>query len=186
MMIGLISIPGPVFKRLVDASVMLRRGDERDTWEMRMERRGSDAALAGLEPLIGEWRMVPDFEGAGDGAPVTFEWLPGQRFAIQRWEIPGLDPQAMPAAGVAVIGAGPDGGLVQHYFDSRGVERVYGMTIGDGVWMLWRDAPDDFSQRFTGTFSADGETIAGAWELCRDGTTWAHDFDLTYRRVGAG
>ena len=154
-----------------------------------MERQAEDPALAGLEPLIGAWSMRPDFEAAaaaGGGARVTFEWLAGKRFAIQRWEIDGLDPHAMPAAGVAVIGAAPDGGLVQHYFDSRGVERDYRMTVGDGVWKLWRDAPEDFSQRFTGTFGADGETIAGAWELSRDGTTWEHDFNLTYRRIRPG
>lgn len=34
--------------------------------------------------------------------------------------------------------------------------------------MLTREVPDfsplDFGQRFTGTFSADGDTITGAWE----------------------
>jgi hypothetical protein len=61
------------------------------------------------------------------------------------------------------------------------------MSIEDGVWKLWRDEPDfsplDFSQRFTGTFSADGETISGRWEICHDGETWEHDFDLTYTRA---
>ena len=28
-----------------------------------------------------------------------------------------------------------------------------------------------------------GDTpAAGRWELCHDGTTWDHDFDLTYAR----
>jgi hypothetical protein len=43
-------------------------------------------------------------------------------------------------------------------------------------------APLDFSQRFTGTFSADGTTIVGGWEICHDATTWEHDFNLTYAR----
>ena len=68
-------------------------------------------------------------------------------------------------------GAGKNGcGCLQHYFDSRGVARVYKMSVEEGVWKLWRDEPDfsplDFSQRFTGTFSADGTTIAGRWEIC--------------------
>lgn len=33
------------------------------------------------------------------------------------------------------------------------VHRIYEMTLSDGVWKLWRDAPDPFPQRFTGTFS---------------------------------
>jgi hypothetical protein len=61
------------------------------------------------------------------------------------------------------------------------------MTLDDRVWTLTRESPDfsplDFAQRFTGTFSADGTTISGAWEkrLDRD---WRHDFALTYRRAG--
>jgi hypothetical protein len=58
------------------------------------------------------------------------------------------------------------------------------MSFEDGVWKLWRDEPDlspiDFSQRFTGTFSDDGKSIAGRWEINHDGKTWEHDFDLTY------
>jgi hypothetical protein len=67
--------------------------------------------------------------------------------------------------------------------DSRGVARVYGMSLDDGVWRLWRDG-SDFSQRFTGTFSDDGTTISGAWEIALDGSRWEHDFDLVYTRVG--
>jgi hypothetical protein len=56
------------------------------------------------------------------------------------------------------------------------------------VWTLTRESPDfaplDFRQRFTGTFSADGNTIDGAWESGRDGGGWEHDFALTYRRAG--
>jgi hypothetical protein len=39
-----------------------------------------------------------------------------------------------------------------------------------------------FSQRYSGIFSDDGETIAGSWEICHDGTTWEHDFELTYSK----
>ena len=70
---------------------------------------------------------------------------------------------------------------------TRGVARVYKMSFGDGVWRLWRDEPDfsplDFAQRYVGTFSDDDTTIAGAWEMRHDGTTWEHDFDITYIKV---
>ena len=75
----------------------------------------------------------------------------------------------------------------QHYFDSRGVVRVYVMTLTDRIWTLLREKPDfsplDFSQRFTGTFSDDAKTILGRWERSTDGSTWDQDFDLTYRKV---
>ena len=141
-----------------------------------------------LAPLVGEWRIQAAFEDAPPadiGARVSFEWLPGERFLIQRWQVPV--PEA--PDGIAIIGADPksEGNYLQHYFDSRGVARVYKMSFNDGVWNLWRDKADfstlEFSQRFTGTFSADGETIAGRWEICHDGKTWEHDFDLTYTRA---
>jgi hypothetical protein len=153
-----------------------------------MTRRQETPEIERLAVLVGEWSMVPEFEGlppVDEGAPVFFEWMSGERFLIQRWEIPV--PEA--PDGIAVIGPDPEsqGNFLQHYFDSRGVARVYKMTLGDGVWKLWRDSPDfsplDFSQRYTGTFSDDGRTISGAWEICHDGTTWEHDFDLTYRKV---
>ncbi len=149
---------------------------------------GSDSPLAALEPFVGEWRMAVAFEGMPPmdaGARVSFEWLPGKRFLIQRWEVPV--PEA--PDGIAIIGADPasEGSYLQHYFDARGVARVYKMSFGEGVWTLWREEADfsplDFAQRFTGTFSDDGTTIAGAWEIRHPGKPWEHDFGLTYTRA---
>jgi hypothetical protein len=147
-----------------------------------------NAPIEALEPLVGQWRMVPEFEGMPpleNGASVRFEWLSGRRFLIERWEV------AAPEApdGIAIIGADPEreGAYLQHYFDSRGVARVYHMTLMAGVWELWRGTPDfsplDFAQHYRGTFSADGTTIAGAWEIQRPGTPWQLDFRLTYTRA---
>ena len=61
------------------------------------------------------------------------------------------------------------------------------MTLADGVWTLTRETPDftplDFWQRYTGTFSADGNAISGAWEKCLNGGDWEHDFVFTYHRA---
>lgn len=147
----------------------------------------SRESLEALAPFVGEWRLVAAFKDippADVGARVSFDWLPGERFLIERWEIPA--PEA--PDGIAIIGADPEreGNYLQHYFDSRGVARVYKMSFEDGVWKLWRDEPDfsplDFSQRFSGTFSDDGKTIAGRWEICHDGKTWEHDFEITYTK----
>ena len=148
----------------------------------------NDTTMQALEPLVGEWRIqVPfgDAPSADSGARVTFEWLPGKRFLIERWQIPS--PEA--PDGIAIIGPDPDraGDFLQHYFDTRGVARVYRMRFRDGVWSMERDTADfsplDFSQRYTGTFSDDGRTITGAWEINHDGVTWEHDFDLTYTKL---
>lgn len=149
-------------------------------------------ALARLEPLIGEWRMEAVFPStspidtseAQGAARTVFEWLPERQFVVQRWEVPH------PAApdGIAIIGFDRNrGNYLQHYFDSRGVARLYEMSFADGVWRLWRTTADfsplDFSQRYTGTFSDDGNTIRGSWESSNNGTTWEHDFELIYTRT---
>jgi hypothetical protein len=108
----------------------------------------------------------------------------GKRFLIQRWEVP--QPEA--PDGIAIIGFDEGRGtFLQHYFDSRGVARLYEMSLENGVWKLWRSSEDfsplNFSQRFTGTFSEDGLTIDGRWEISHDGSSWEHDFDLTYTKV---
>jgi len=140
-----------------------------------------------LEVLIGEWSMEVSLPGVppGDvGARLSFEWMPGRQFVVQRWQVPV--PEA--PDGLAILGFNePRDTFLQHYFDSRGVARVYEMSFGDGEWKLWRDAEDfsplDFSQRYTGGFTDDGQTIEGAWEIAHDGATWEHDFDLTYRKL---
>lgn len=149
-----------------------------------MEEPSRIPALERLDALVGKWTMEAAPPG---GAPwpgeawVSFEWLEGQRFLIQRWTV---DMTEAPD-GIAIIGAGDDpDSFRQHYFDSRGVHRIYEMTLSDGVWKLWRDAPEPFPQRYIGTFSDDGKIVAGRWEKAEDGSDWDTDFDLTYRRVG--
>jgi hypothetical protein len=148
-----------------------------------MEQSARNPALDRLDALIGKWTM----EAGPPGGPlwpgearVTFEWLEGRTFVIERWSVD------LPEApnGIAVIGADDEPETFrQHYFDSRGVHRVYEMTLADGVWKLWRDAPNPFPQRFSGTFSDDGQTISGRWEKAEEGAGWETDFDLVYRKV---
>jgi hypothetical protein len=142
--------------------------------------------LERLNPFVGEWNLEVSLPAPPDTrARAVFEWALDGRFLVQRTEI------SLPEApdGIALIGADPAGdGFTQHYFDSRGVIRIYAMTFEDGVWTLRRDTPDfselNFWQRYTGTFSADGDRIDGRWEVSHDeGATWEKDFDLVYARV---
>jgi hypothetical protein len=143
----------------------------------------ADPALESLNALVGEWSVEgnhPLDPSVTVRGTTTFEWLDGGTFLVQRWSI---DVPEFPN-GIAIIGKDPaTDALAQHYFDSRGVARVYGMSLGDGVWKLWRDG-SDFSQRFSGSVSDDGTTIGGTWEKSNDGSSWEHDFDLTYTKVG--
>ena len=141
------------------------------------------AARERLQALIGQWRTVagppegPLWPGEGR---VGFSWFgEGAPLLVQRWHVD------LPEApdGVAVIGCdGKSDGYYQLYTDERDVQRIYAMSLDGGVWKLWRDG-EPFAQRFTGTFSPDGDTIEGRWEAAEDGVTWRTDFDVTYTRV---
>src|SRR3954452_5219705 len=68
-----------------------------------------------------------------------------------------------------------------HYFDVRGVSRVFDLSIDDHGWaMIRRD--DDFWQRSTGRFRG-ADAIEGTGENSHDrGVTWVHDFSISYAR----
>ena len=129
--------------------------------------------------------LLPGVELPDVDARVTFEWVGDQAFVLERWTVP--IPEA--PDGLAVIRWDEGRGtFLQHFFDERGVARVYEMTLGDGVWTLERTKPDfsdfNFSQRFSGTFSDDGRRIDGTFEIANDHETWEKDFDVVYTRVG--
>jgi hypothetical protein len=109
----------------------------------------------------------------------SFEWLEGRRFVIWRSH---YDHPEIPDA-ITIIGV-TEGRLSMQYFDQRGVHRVYAVSLDQATWRLWRTATaPDFSQRFSGSFSDDGNTITGRGQLSRDGKTWEGDLDLNYHRV---
>jgi hypothetical protein len=141
-----------------------------------------ESGLEGWDRFIGSWETEgahPLLPGEAIRGTSTFEWLAGRRFVIwhTQYEHPRI-PDAITIIGVT------EGRLSMHYFDERGVYRVYAATLDKGTWRYWRDASaPDFSQRFTGTFSDDGNTITVRGELSKDGSTWEDDLALDYRRV---
>ena len=68
------------------------------------------------------------------------------------------------------------------YYDAQSVSRIYEMSFSESEWKMWRNSPN-FSQRYEGQISKDGNTIAARWEKSSDGTTWEHDFNITYTRI---
>jgi hypothetical protein len=77
-----------------------------------------------------------------------------------------------------------DGNASMHYFDLRGVHRVFAVDIAAHSWRFWNDTRG-FSQRVAHTLSDDDEEIRGQAELSTDdGATWEHDLAITYRRIG--
>jgi len=127
-----------------------------------------------LEPLIGEWTVTSSL---GDvRAVATFEWTLGEAFVLQRSQI---DLPEAPDALCVIAPAGDD--FTQHYFDSRGVVRIYAMTFDGTTWTLERDG-EDFAQRYVGEFS--GDRIEGRWEIKQPGEAdFRLDFELSYDRA---
>jgi hypothetical protein len=147
-----------------------------------MDQPTAEQALRRLEPLVGTWTFEarwPSGEPWPGGGRVTFEWHTSGAHLVQEGtaELPEAPDN------VSIIGCdAANGTYFQLYSDERGVCRVYEMSIGDGEWKLWRDG-EPFSQRFTATFSPDGNTITGRWEIAEDGNDYKTDFDLIYRRI---
>ncbi|HET9674327.1 MAG TPA: hypothetical protein VFP31_05900 [Gaiellaceae bacterium] len=134
--------------------------------------------LEELNALVGAWTIEashPSIDAVAHGESV-FEWLEGEQFLLQRSRTDVADfPDSL------IVYAADEDDLFMHYFDSRGVYRLYDVRFSEGVWTMSRDAPG-FSQRFDGTFGDEGNTIDGLWKLSRDGETWDDDLRITFRR----
>jgi hypothetical protein len=143
-----------------------------------------------FEPLIGEWH--------GQGELST---EPPIRMSVET-NIKRLgefivfssagEPAELPDS-VSIIGGAPDGEpQPMHYFDDRGVQRLYMMGLEGSTWKIWRAPGEDwngrhgpgFNQRFIGEISADRRTIEGRWERGTGdaGDEWEIDFLITYTR----
>lgn len=140
-----------------------------------------DPLLEPFDALIGAWATEathPLVEGTVPGI-VTFEWLEGERFLVQRSH---NDHELFPDA-ICVIGAPETGeGLVMEYFDSRGVRRTYGVSLEDGMLRIWRER-EGFDQRFSAVLGP--EAFVGRWQLARTPGDWQDDLAMSYRRVAA-
>jgi hypothetical protein len=154
----------------------------------------AEAALKGLDRLVGVWTtegVHPALPGVVVRGNAVFEWLEGARFRIHRAHVEHPDfPDAISIIGFtdqdrvhgggdAAAAAEPQ--LSMHYFDSRGVFRLYDASIDDASWRFQRIA-SGFSQRFVGTFADGGDSIVGVSQLCKDDVHWHDDLKITYRR----
>ncbi|MEV5440593.1 hypothetical protein AB0K80_32010 [Streptomyces sp. NPDC052682] len=146
-------------------------------------------ALRRLDVLVGTWDLWAPGPGLGP-VRTAFAWLEGGAFLVQRADVgpgtalPGDWATHAPFPTASVTGYDDTSGeFTTLYADGRGVARVYRTSLSDGVWRQWRAAPG-FHQRFTARLAADGDTIDGRWERSADGTAWAVDFEVTYRRAG--
>jgi hypothetical protein len=144
-----------------------------------------------FEPLIGEWHVTGEIPAMDPPMRIA-----GEAKLERLGEFVVFSSAAEPAEvpdSISIIGGAPDGEpQPMHYFDSRGVERSYLMTLDGPVWRIWRAPGEDwngpqgpgFNQRFIGEISADGRTIEARWErgMGDTGDEWELDFPITYSR----
>jgi hypothetical protein len=144
-----------------------------------------------FEPLIGSWHgeaelpMEPPLRMT---AEVRIERL-GEFIVFSSKGEPAEFPDS-----ISIIGGSPHGEpQPMHYFDSRGVERLFMTTLEGSTWTIWRaqgeawngsDGPG-FNQRFIGEMAPDRNAISGRWErgLGEAGDEWEVDFPIDYVRT---
>jgi hypothetical protein len=147
-------------------------------WDGPTDMTDRDPRLEPFEALIGTWDTEathPMMDAVVPGS-VTYEWLEGGHFVIQRSH---NDHELFPDA-ICVIGAPEDGdGLVMEYFDSRGVRRTYATSLEDGVLRIWRDHPG-FAQRLSAKIGRD--RFEAVYQLAETPGEWRDDLAVTYRR----
>jgi hypothetical protein len=138
------------------------------------------ATLKRLEILVGKWDVelvFPSDPPSRAQTQASFEWLDDSRFFLAYRA--GTEGSGFPV-GHCIIGADATMDIyTMLYSDSRGVARIYQMSLTNTEWRQWRDDPN-FRQRFSATISEDGRTLKGAWEKAEDGENWKHDFDMIY------
>lgn len=147
-----------------------------------------------FERWLGHWTTEmthPALPGVVVHGSASIEWLEGERFLIQRAR---TDHPDFPDS-IAIIGftgsdrvdqgsrelQGEQTELTMHYFDSRGVFRVYDAGVETDAITFSRLAPG-FSQRFRGTFGDAGHTLSGMWQMQQEDQSWADDLKITYKR----
>jgi hypothetical protein len=146
-------------------------------------------APAGMDQLFGEWDAAGEMDIDGRTIKITGHATiePLGEFVVLRSTV---QPREFPDS-VSIIGGGQEGEPApMHYFDERGVRRIYLSSVGDGRWAIWRgddswrESPGH-NQRYVGEISSDGSRITGAWErgLGDAGDQWEVDFTLDYERV---
>ena len=142
-----------------------------------------------FEPLIGEWHGDGEFPDPPMRMSVEATIERFGEFLVFR---SAGEPAEMPDTLSIIGGAAPGEPQPMHYFDSRGVKRLFLTTVEGSTWRIWRAPGEDwkgpdgpgFNQRFIGEISADGRTIEARWERGTGdaGDRWELDFPMTYVR----
>jgi hypothetical protein len=131
--------------------------------------------MSALDRLLGTWGFTMHHSAMSESVTgrQRYERVLDGAFVLLHWTYDHTDfPDAM-----ALLSDDR-----YHYFDVRGITRVFELEVDDDGWsMIHLHA--DFSQRSTGRFRGP-DVIDSTGEMSHDnGVTWQPDFTMTYRRV---
>ena len=130
--------------------------------------------------IAGRWRAEGDVSETENGPASRWasdehaEWLPGERFLVNRWDAKVGDKDFR---GMAVFGCDDRDGYFATFYDNAGNHPTYTITIEDNTWSL-----TGTEQRATYEFAADGQSIHVKWEM-RGDQGWQPLCDLTSKRI---
>ena len=131
--------------------------------------------MTALDRLLGNWEFTMHHSALSE--PVTgrqrYEWVLDGAFVQQHWT---YDHPDFPDA-IALLSDDQ-----YHYFDVRGIVRVFNLAVDDGGWSIVR-LDEHFSQRHTARFRGP-DFMDSTGEMSSDiGITWQPDFTMTWQRV---
>jgi hypothetical protein len=131
--------------------------------------------MSALDRLLGTWEVTMHHSDMPE--PVTgrqrYERVLDGAFVLQHWTYDHPDfPDAM-----ALLSENR-----YHYFDVRGITRVFELEVDDGGWSMI-NLDEEFSQRQTARFRGPNvidSTGERSYDAC---VTWQPDYRMTYQRV---
>ncbi|MEV6072000.1 hypothetical protein AB0L82_36130 [Nocardia sp. NPDC052001] len=132
-------------------------------------------SISDLDRLVGTWRV----SGGADGT-TTYAWLDGRAFLSQRVD---MNHDGHHVCGLEVIGhERPFGGetseaVTSRFYSSDGETLDYEYELDGDVLTIWGGRKGSPAYCRT-TFSADGNTLSGAWVWPGGG------YEATMTRVG--
>jgi Protein of unknown function (DUF1579) len=134
-----------------------------------------------LALLVGHWK-TQGWTRETRGSPAvridatdTYAWLPCG-FALLHTVDAYVGDQKV--GGAEIIGYDPArGGYLTQYFGSDGPSTYEATLTGEGGTIVWKMHSE--TNRFSGTFSPDGNAITGHWELLDEGSAWRPWMDIT-------
>lgn len=132
--------------------------------------------MRALDRLLGRWEFTMGHCAMAEPVIGThvYERVLDGAFVLLRWTYEHPDfPDAM-----ALISDDQ-----YHYFDVRGLIRIFQFEIHDAGWSMIR-VDDDFSQRTVARFEGPDRTECTGDASSDRGITWRHDFSMAMRSVG--